>query len=119
MENTFGCLTIVAVWLVLSFVAGSVAERKGLRKQTYVLLSLLLSPLVGLIIAFAASPDQAKADQQRLAGGSERQCPFCAELVKSEAIVCRFCGRELLRNHEEYLAWKDRDRKPTPPSGFR
>ena len=25
----------------------------------------------------------------------ERKCPFCAELVKHEAVVCRYCGREL------------------------
>ena len=25
----------------------------------------------------------------------EKKCPFCAEFVKAEAKVCRFCGRDV------------------------
>jgi hypothetical protein len=25
----------------------------------------------------------------------ERKCPYCAETIKSEAVVCRFCGRQV------------------------
>jgi len=24
-----------------------------------------------------------------------RKCPFCAELIRREAVVCRFCGRDV------------------------
>jgi len=36
-----------------------------------------------------------KQESEAIAGGSMRRCPFCAELVKSEAIVCKHCGKDL------------------------
>jgi hypothetical protein len=88
-------MLIILTWLVLAGLVAAFAKSKGHSAGAFFGLSVLLSPVVGFIIALVKEPNRAKAEQIRLTSGGERKCPFCAELVKSEAVVCRFCGRDL------------------------
>jgi hypothetical protein len=36
-----------------------------------------------------------RASRSKALVGNTRKCPFCAEMVKPEAKVCRYCSRDL------------------------
>lgn len=88
-------IEIVIIWTLLSVVAGVVAENKGRSGVGFFFLSMVLSPLIGIIGAAVARPDQDTIERRQLSSGRYRRCPQCAELVRAEAQRCRFCGAAL------------------------
>lgn len=92
-ENTFG-FSVLGFWIIFSCVAAAIAHNKGNSVAAAVLISILLSPLIGIIVALVQKRNEAVLETQRLQSGASRKCPFCAELIKKEARVCRYCGRD-------------------------
>ena len=49
--------------------------------------------IIALPHALLIKPKQALIEKRQIAEGMKK-CPFCASMIKSDAKVCRYCGRE-------------------------
>lgn len=86
-------------WLVIAFIcggiAGTIASTKGRSQFGWFFLAFLIGPFVFLV---AVLPPIAN-------GKTTKKCPFCSEIIKYNARICKYCTSPL-----ELLP-------PKPPTG--
>jgi hypothetical protein len=75
--------------VLLYFTPGFIARGKKNEGGIFFLNLFLGWTFLGWVIAFiwACTSEQDE--------GSQRKCPYCAEAVKKEALVCKHCGHNL------------------------
>lgn len=83
-------------WVLVGIAAAIVITNKGYPAFDGFVLGFLLGP-IGLIIALVMAADDQGVEENALASGNLRKCPYCAELIKVEAIKCRHCGSNVAR----------------------
>lgn len=83
-------MELFLTWLILSILAGYYAGTKGRSSIGFFFLSIFLSPLIGFIAALVLP----KVDDEIAKQNNLKKCPYCKELVKQEATVCKHCGKE-------------------------
>jgi ribosomal protein L32 len=77
--------------LLLGSLTGWLAVRKGESFLPWFLLGSLLT-FIALPWVLLMKGDRGLSDARRMARHDLRKCPSCAELIRREARVCRFCG---------------------------
>ena len=79
-------IAVFIIYIVIAHYTGKIADQKGYSYGGFFLFSLIV-PLIALLIAsfLGISSDS----------DNNRKCPFCAEYVKKEAIICKHCKKNL------------------------
>jgi len=85
----------IIFWLIFAILVAVYAGKQGRSGIGYFFLAVLLSPIIAFVILIIAGENREKAEEKKIDSGDFRKCPFCAELIKPEAVVCKHCGRDL------------------------
>lgn len=81
------------LWIICAIASGIVGHSKSRPILGWVL-GIFLG-FVGLIITALLPTNQKRKEIIAVKSGDLKKCPSCCELIKNDAVVCRYCGKEI------------------------
>ena len=105
----------IAFALIIGLLPASIAKNKGKDFVIWWIYGAALF-IVALPHALMMDADADALEFNAIAKGGKK-CPHCAEVVKAEAKICRFCQRPIVEGVAKSEALKNNKYKEEPVSG--
>lgn len=86
--------TVIFIAVFLGLIPAAIASNKGHNFLVWWFFGAALF-IVALPLAIMLKPNTNEIEQSQIQSGEMKKCPYCAELIKKDAVICRYCGREL------------------------
>jgi hypothetical protein len=86
---------VICFWVVFCILVAVWAGNWGRSSGLYFFGALICSPLLAAIALLVEGKNVKAVESNAIAAGDQKKCPYCAELIKKEAVKCRHCGSDL------------------------
>jgi hypothetical protein len=85
---------VLLFWFVCGLIAGAIYRGKGRSEAAGCLVGFFLGP-IGILLAVLSSRNDKGLEKQALKKGEIKLCPYCAEPIRSQAVICKHCNSDV------------------------
>jgi hypothetical protein len=108
---------VVFYVVIIPYLIGKAARERGRSFAGFFLLSIIFTPLISGLILALMGRNERRINEINLEYGVSKMCPYCANIISSNAKICMYCQKELIGKEKieeitkqnDYINKKDYD----------